>query len=283
MAFRWIAILAATAALASLTTPALAQSGPPAATPHTPDGKPDLNGMWGGGPAPRAAAFDVVMASRRCAPTQVECDARTNQSIDGEFTGRSRPDQPLYKPQFWDRVQYLDMNTNKEDPIFRCQPYGIGRLGPPGRIVQSENEVIFLYRPGGGPQGGPQPADYRIIPTDGRPHDPIRAIDVTYYGDSVGKWERDTLVIDSVGFNDLTWLDVGGFFTSDQKHTIERLRRDGDVLSYQVTIDDPEVLVEPWVMAPVLTPLNTDPTAYLPEGVPCKDYDSENMSSQIRH
>ena len=122
-----------------------------------------------------------------------------------------------------------------------------------------------------------------MIPIDGRAHDPVRAIDVTFYGDSVGKWEGDTLVIDSVGFNDLTWLARGGYFHSDQMHIVEKLSREGDTLVYQVTVDDPGVLVHPWVMDPIRVKLNTSPKAYLPEYEPCKDYDHENMSSQIRH
>ena len=277
---------AAVLALAASVTSALAQApvkmGPPAgaATPRTADGKPDLNGMWGGGGGGGAVQYDVVMASRRCAPTQFECDERTNQSIDGEFTGRANPSRPLYKPEFWDRVQYLDMNTNKEDPLFICQAYGVPRVGPPARIVQNANDVIFLYRSGG---ASTLPADYRTIPTDGREHDPVRALDVTFYGESVGKWDGDVLVIDSVGLNDLTWMATGGYFTSDQKHTIERIWRKGDTLFYQVTVDDPGVLVEPWVMPPRQVNLNKSPDAYLPEGEPCKDYDLNQMTSQIRH
>ncbi len=277
-------LLAATALLAAaFATNALAQaSAAPAKQPppRTADGKPDLNGMWGGrgGDDDDNVEFNRIMDSRRCAPTQFECDERTNQSIDGEFTARTGMNRPLYKPEFWDRVQYLDMNTNKEDPIFACQSSGVPRVGAPARIVQNANDIIFFYRAGNG-----SPADYRVIPTDGRPHDPVRSLDVTFYGDSVGKWDGDVLVVDSVGLNDLTWMDKGGFFTSDQKHTIERLWREGDTLLYQVTVDDPGVLVEPWVMPARRVPLNASPKAYLPEGVPCKDYDMANMVSQIRH
>ena len=66
-------------------------------------------------------------------------------------------------------------------------------------------------------------------------------------------------------------------------HVIERLRREGDTLNYEVTVEDPVVLVEPWVLTPRRLRLNTNPEAYLPEGLPCKDYDHDNMVTQIRH
>ena len=61
-------------------------------------------------------------------------------------------------------------------------------------------------------------------------------------------WEGDTLVIDSISFIDTTWLGRGGFFHSDRMHVVERFTRQGDALMYDVTVEDPEVLVEPWVL-----------------------------------
>jgi len=270
---------------------ALAQSASTssAATPHTADGKPDLSGMWGGrggggdgGGGGKEDEGDITtnVASRRCSPNQVGCNDQTNQTVDGEFTGRMEANRPLYKPEYWDKVQDLDRNTNTKDPLFQCQPYGVPRMGAPTKIVQTGNEVILLYAAGG---AGTQPEDFRIVPTDGRKHDPVRALDVTYYGDSVGHWEGDTLVVDSVGFNDITWLDKGGYFHSDLMHVIETFHRDGNTLSYQVTVDDPQVLLKPWVMTPKVLKLNTDAHAYIHEGDPCRDYDQSNMSSKIRH
>src|SRR4051794_29380771 len=156
-------------------------------TPRMPDGHPDLNGMWAGGGGGGGREFEVddkgnatdIFPSRRCAPTQVKCSEYTNQSYDGEFTARREANRPLYKPEYWDKVQYLDMNTNKEDPIFACQPLGVPRVGPPARTLQTANDVVFLYAAGG---ASTQPAEYRIIPTDGRPFDPVRSQDVYFYG-----------------------------------------------------------------------------------------------------
>ena len=90
----------------------------------------------------------------------------------------------------------------------------------------------------------------RIIPTDGRPH--RDGIEPTYYGDSVGKWEGDTLVIDSVNFK--RWILDDYHYTdptktrwhSEELHTIERLTRAGDKLRYQITIDDPKIFTHPF-------------------------------------
>jgi hypothetical protein len=257
-----------------------------AATARAADGHPDLSGLWngaGGGinrTSEENGNITSNVNSRRCAPNQRGCGDQTNQTVDGEFTGRMDPNRPLYKPEFWDKVQDLDRNTNTMDPLFKCQPYGVPRMGPPTKIVQTANEVIFLYAAAG---AGTQPNDFRIIPIDGREHDPVRSQDVSFYGDSVGHWEGNTLVVDSVGFNDLTWLDKGGYFHTDNMHVIEKLWREGDTLHYQATVDDPGVLLQPWTMSPRVLRLNTNPKAYIREGDPCRDVDFENMVSKIRH
>ena len=97
----------------------------------------------------------------------------------------------------------------------------------------------------------------RIIPTDGRPH--REGIEPTYYGDSVGRWDGDTLVIDSVNFK--RWILDDYHYTdptktrwhSDALHTTERLKRDGDKLLYQITIDDPKIFTKPFSQDFVLT------------------------------
>jgi hypothetical protein len=262
-----------------------------AETPRTSDGKPDLTGVWGGGGGGGGGGRDLVeleegkfaeeFPSRRCGPSQVACGDYTNQSEDGEFTARLNTNRPIYKPEHWDKVQELDMWTNKHDPLFFCQPLGLPRSGPPARILQSANDVVFLYTGGGGGSGN---AEYRTIPTDGRKHDPVKAQDVLFWGHSVGRWEDDTLVIDSVGFNDLTWLDKGGYFTSENKRVIERFTRKGNTLVYEVTVEDPDVLAEPWKLTPRTLRLNANKDAGLfAEATPCRDYDHANMVTQIRH
>jgi hypothetical protein len=163
-----------------------------------------------------------------------------------------------------------------------CQPLGLPRQGAPRRIIQSDTDVVFFY--GAGVDGGGGYGEYRVIPTDGRKHDPKKAIETTYYGYTVGNWEGDTLVLDSISFVDTTWLARGGFFHSDQMHLIEKFTRQGNQIKYEVTVDDPEVLAEPWVMTPRTMRLNTNADAGLQrERGNCEVYEEGVVSSQIRH
>jgi hypothetical protein len=248
-------------------------------TPRMANGKPDLTGNWAAG------AMNWRYGFRRCGPTQQEgCTSTINQTADFEFEAPSRfgPNRPLYKPEHWDKIQQLDMWTNKEDPVMTCQPLGIPRQGAPRRIIQSANDVVFFYgqyADGGGGQG-----EYRIIPTDGRKHDPKKAIQTTYYGYTVGSWEGDTLVLDSISFVDTTWLGRGGFFHSDQMRVVEKFTRQGNQIKYEVTVEDPEVLVEPWVMTPRTMRLIPNAEAgLLPERGNCEVYEEGEITSQIRH
>ena len=259
-----------------VTTVALSASGD---TPRMPNGHPDLSGNW------NSAGMNWRYGNRRCDPTQQEgCSRALNQTMDFEFEAPSRfgPNRPLYKPEFWDKVQELDMWTNKDDPVMTCQPLGNPRQGPPRRIVQSANDIIFFYTQYADGGGGNN--EYRIIPTDGRKHDEQKAIEATYYGYTVGTWEGDTLVLDSISFVDTTWLSRGGFFHSDQMHIIEKLTREGNQILYEVTVEDPEALAEPWVLTPrVLTLSNFPDAGLISERANCEVYETKDISSQIRH
>jgi len=245
-------------------------------------GHPDLSGNWvytdwignymtGGG--------------RRCGPGQAEgCSRDTNQTEDFELYSPSRfgnLGRPIYKPEHWDKVQQLDMWTNKYDPVMTCQPLGVPREGPPRRIYQTDKDITFLYF--GGDAGGGY-GEYRVIPTDGRQHSKASELDITYLGDTVGRWEGDTLVLDAVAFTDTTWLGRGGFFHSDRMHVVERFTRQGDILLYDVTVEDPEVLTEPWVLPTRTVRLNPNPDAGLVrERGNCEVYETKDITSQIRH
>jgi hypothetical protein len=248
-------------------------------TPRMANGHPDLTGNW------NFNAMNWRYGNRRCGPTQQEgCSRALNQTMDFEFEAPSRwgPNRPMYKPEYWDKVQQLDMWTNKEDPDMSCQPLGVPREGPPRRIVQSANDIIFFY--GEYVDGGGGYGEYRVIPTDDRKHDEKKSIEATYMGYTVGRWEGDTLVLDSISFVDTTWLARGGFFHSDQMHVIEKLTRKGDKILYEVTVDDPEVLAEPWVMTPRTLTVSTFPDAgLLRERGNCEVYEIKDISSQIRH
>jgi hypothetical protein len=256
-----------------------APQGPAPTTPRTADGKPDLTGNWISG------GMNWRYGNRRCGPTQAEgCSEAWNQTIDYEWEAPSRygPNRPLYKPENWDKVQQLDMWTNKDDPVMTCQPLGIPRHGAPRRIVQSATDVIFFY--GQYADGGGGYGEYRIIPIDGRKHDPQQARETKYFGYTVGRWEGDTLVLDSISFNDYTWLARGGFFHSDQMRVVEKFTRKGNEVLYEVTVEDPVVLVEPWVMTPLrLRMIPGADAGLLPERGNCDVYETEDIATQIRH
>ncbi len=253
-----------------------------AATPRM-GGHPDLTGSW----SYNDWIGDYMSrGGRRCSPWQdkEDCSVQTNQTEDFELYSPSRfgnLGRPIYKPEHWDKVQQLDMWTNKEDPVMTCQPLGVPREGPPRRIYQTANDVTLLYF--GGDAGGGY-GEYRVIPTDGRKHDPKRALEATYMGYTIGHWEDDTLVLDSISFVDTTWLGRGGFFHSEQMRVVERFTRQGDALLYDVTVEDPEVLTEPWVIPTRTLRLNPNPEAGLVrERGNCEVYELKNISSQIRH
>ena len=132
-----------------------------------------------------------------------------------------------------------DPSTVLSDPIFSCFPPGVPRiylLGFPVQIVQIPGQVIMLFE-----------YDHfvRRIYTDGRPHDMNQG--PLWMGDSIGKWEGDTLVADTVSFNDKTLLDRVGHPHSDALHLLERIRRvDLDSLEIDITIDDPKAYTKPW-------------------------------------
>jgi hypothetical protein len=262
------------APVAAMTPPS-----PDQPTPRLADGKPDLTGNWG------SAGMNWRYGFRRCAPTQTaDCSSTWNQTVDFEFEAPSRygPNRPLYKPEHWDKVQQLDMWTNREDPVMTCQPLGIPRQGPPRRIIHSPNDIVLFY--GEYADGGGGYGEYRIIPTDGRAHDERQALQTKYMGYTVGHWEGDTLVLKSIAFNDHTWLARGGFFHSDKMTVEERFTRQGNEIRYDVTVTDPEVLVEPWVMAPRILRQSSNPDAgLLPERGNCEVYELEDITTQIRH
>jgi hypothetical protein len=108
--------------------------------------------------------------------------------------------------------------------------------------------------------------------------------DYSYLGDTVGHWDGDTLVLDSLGFTDATWFGRGGFFHSGQMHVIERFKREGDALMYDVTVEDPDVLVEPYVYPTRIVRRNQNPDAGLiRERGDCTVQELGHAATQIRH
>ena len=195
----------------------------------------------------------------------------TNQSADFTFMAPSRldPNQPIYKPEYWDKVIELDQWTNRDDPVMTCIPLGHPRHRSARADLPHRADITMFYR--GGLDGGGGYPDFRMIPLNGQPHDPQRALQYTYMGYTVGRWEGDTLVLDSIGFTDETWLGRGGKFHSDQMRVIEKFTRKGNTMLYEVTVEDPVVLVEPWVMNPRTLRLANNPAIVAAERGSCTD------------
>ncbi|HLK49185.1 MAG TPA: hypothetical protein VKT49_13680 [Bryobacteraceae bacterium] len=179
-----------------------------APAPRTPDGHPDMSGMWQ--PEVNPYRFDVIQDLK---------------------------DESIFRPQaealFLKRVD----DFRRDDPVTNCRPGGPSdMLNTMYRIVQSPAVVAVLYE---GAMGR-----YRQIYTDGRklPKDP----NPTWLGYSVGHWEGDTLVVESAGFNDRSWLDRAGHPHSESLRVTERFRRtDFGHMQFQITYEDPETLTRP--------------------------------------
>jgi hypothetical protein len=258
------------------------------ATPRLANGKPDMTGTWSAPPLPVTGS-----GTRRCGPTQVkgaginpDVGCKTGQDnfwVDYEWISPSRfgPSRPNYKPEFWDKIQELDQWTNKYDPVMTCQPLGLPRQGTPRRIIQTDKDIIFFYNQYADYGGGN--TEFRDIPTDGRARNAQKAIEATYYGYSIGKWEGDTLVIDSTSFVDSTWLGRGGLFHSPEMHIVEKLTRVGNEIRYDMRIEDPESFIEPWVMPTRILRLQANADPLIGERANCEVYETNDFTTQLRH
>ncbi len=137
------------------------------------------------------------------------------------------------------------------DPAYDCKPLGVPRSGlSEMHIVNVPQVMAILYEESPGPA-------FRLIYTDGSAHPGPDVLDTSYMGRSIGHWEGDTLVVDTIGLNDETWL--GGSQTgnqkytsihSDQLHVIERWTRTGNIITVNATVEDPVMFTRPWVMEP---------------------------------
>ncbi|MEP6961353.1 MAG: hypothetical protein ABI995_04705, partial [Acidobacteriota bacterium] len=139
------------------------------------------------------------------------------------------------------RLEY----SSKDDPRAHCLPSGVVRTNALdlAKFLQLQNELVILTE--GSPPG------FRQIFLDGRSHpaDP----EPTWMGHSIGKWDGDTLVMDTVGFNDKGWLDVTGKPQTEKLHVTERMRRTGlGTIEVEITVDDPGAYAHPWKLRRLL-------------------------------
>ena len=217
-----------------------ADGGSANATPRMHDGQPDLNGFW----YRRVAGATSTQLEDGSIVRDVgvpDPESRARRSYD--------PGAPTYTPEALATVNELNEDLALTDPAFSCGPPGVPRIGPPQRIVQTPREMVILYDDLNG-------NFFRLIPTDGRPH--RTGIESSAHGDGVGHWEGDTLVIETVNFNEDTWLGDNGLFHTTDLRVTERLTREGDSLKWEATVEDPAVLVGPWTVTPRTLTLKTD-------------------------
>jgi hypothetical protein len=165
-----------------------------------------------------------------------------NPDAGTQFLKKLKIGEVPFQP--WAKALYEYRQENQLEPHTRCKPSGGPRpfLTPYGVEFLEIPELrrILIVDIGG-------PHTIRTIYTDDRPHPHPRELAPSYLGHSTGKWEGDTLVVDTVGFNERFWLDRFGLPHTDRLHVTERFTRlDSGTLKYEVTIDDPGAYTAPW-------------------------------------
>jgi hypothetical protein len=204
-----------------------AEAAKPGPVPRLADGHPDLSGVWWGG-------ADIGAARGR---------AQRGGGARGGARGTPPPTfMSLYKPEVAAKAKTLG---DKDDPTLRCVPTAFGTLnvslwdvGAVGQIIATPKMVVMLTETYHG---------FRLVPTDGRAH--RDDVPPAYRGDSVGRWDGDTFVVDTTNFTDNTWMSAEGRVSphSEALHIVERYRRvDANTLEIEATVEDPGVLTGPW-------------------------------------
>src|SRR5215471_20079481 len=212
--------------------------------PRTPDGKPDLSGIW---QALNEANYDLELHNARPALAlrsspygQVPAAQLLALGAVGAVPpgiGVVEGGELPYRPEMLTQRKENQKNWLTSDPEIKCYLPGVPRatyMPYPLQIFQSQSAIFIAYEYAGAVRNfylkdpGPPPVD-------------------SWMGQSVAHWEGETLVVDVTGFNDQSWFDRAGNFHSDKLHVVERYTRTSpDVMSYEATIDDPEVFTRTW-------------------------------------
>jgi len=205
---------------------------PPYRAPRTGDGRPSLNGIW---QALNTASWDIEAHS--AAPGLIS-DLGASNAVPGGL-GVVEGEIP-YKPEALAKKKENARNRLKLDPEIKCYLPGVPRatyMPYPFQIIQSPKHVMILHE---------FASAVRTIYMDDHKEAPADS----WMGWSNGRWEGETLIVDTRGFLDSTWFDRAGNFHSDALHVIERFTaRSPDTLMYEVTIEDPNVFTRPWKMS----------------------------------
>ena len=200
--------------------------------PRTADGKPDLTGVYQ--PASnRRGTWEEGNIDQSANPA-----GRPAQAQAGARAPRREP--APYQP--WAAKKVLDSFNRRaiDDPTAFCKKPGVPRVASVGlfpmQIIQTPKTIVMIYE---------YMDSYRTIAMNSRHPDDLEP---SFMGDSVGRWEGDTLVVDVSGFNDKTWLIGVGTFHTEALHVTERYTMaDRDMINYEATMEDPKVLTKPWV------------------------------------
>jgi hypothetical protein len=222
-----------------------AARGPAGSTPRLSGGTPNLGRIPG-----EKGTWDVPyiqnMGMRIPGSDGKTAAERSSPAAGGRGGAKAEPDVPFLP---WARAiyDYNSRNNSKYDPEGYCLPPGGPRLMAtpyPMEIIQQpeHGRIVMIF------EGATH--IWREIFMDGRPHPTGDELNPTYLGHSVGHWDRDTLVVDVVGFNENSWLDYFGHPHTDLLHVVERFTRpDKTTLHYEATIDDPGAYSKPWTVA----------------------------------
>lgn len=177
--------------------------------PRAKDGHPDLTGVW-----------------------------NPDGNYSGDFTKALKSDARISMLASAEKI--MKGRKKGDDPANRCLPMGVPRLSTyPQKFVQTPSQIIILD------EGDIH--TFRIVYLNGRQHP--AEVNPTWYGDSIGRWDGDTLVVDTVGFNDRTWLDATGHPHTDQLHVTERYKRpEMNTLLREVTVEDPGAYAKPFTL-----------------------------------
>jgi hypothetical protein len=221
--------------------------------PRLADGHPDLSGIWFVGALGKEDARLAQSAATQGDPAQRPFDPKVTPEEKPSFQpwaaekvkqmGRGPAAGALSKMAKEQQLAAIDTEIARLER--ECMPHGV----PGITLVGAMHGMQMVATPGTLVQLTELNHDWRVVSIDGRAHskDP----DPKFNGESVARWDGDTLIIDTAGLDERTWNDGAGWIHSDQQHVVERFTRSSrNYLIYQVTIEDPKVLTKPWVSAP---------------------------------
>ena len=235
---RVLSFVMAIAAACAVDVPAAGQAKQtkaPGPVPHMPDGKPDLSGVWD-----HPFAINMAVSGR-------------NDACGAEMTGCRQTGPAGGIPMTPAGEEWFkNYDAERFDATGHCNPMGYTRsmnAPVPTQIVQRNDVIVFLHE---------SMFAFHVVYMDGRKHPSKEQADqTTWYGHSVGHWEGDTLVVDTVGPFFATpkmLLDTAGHPVSEDLHLVERYQRlDSDHLQYDVTVEDPRYYTRPWTNSRVWT------------------------------